>query len=183
MLVRFPVVPPHPADREARLAGAADFRRQPRLPADRRGRGAAAARLQGRRPDAGRARFWPACSPAPTPAPSSASMVGIPATIAGEWIALPVRDRLRLCRRRPARDLPQGSDLALLAAVLHRPAPQGVAAGEPVPDRVGGHPAGRADRARDPAAVPRRPLQPSRPHRASSTSGADRACGSTGWSS
>ena len=33
-----------------------------------------------------------------------------------------LRGRLRLCRRRPARALPEGSDLALLAVLLHRPA-------------------------------------------------------------
>ena len=95
--------------------------------------------------------------------PYAGAIVGVdgrhPGAVAGEWIALPVRGRVRVRRRRPARDLPEGSDLALLAALLHRPAPQGLAAGAPVPDRVGGHPAGRADRARDPAAGPRRPLQ------------------------
>ena len=57
-----------------------------------------------------------------------------------------VRGRLRVRRRRPARDLPEGSDLALLAALLHRPAPQGLAPGQPLPDRVGRDPARRADR-------------------------------------
>ena len=60
-----------------------------------------------------------------------------------------LRHRLRLRRRRPARDLPEGSDLALLAAVLHRPASPRLAAGAPVPDRLGRDPARGADRPRD----------------------------------
>ena len=60
-----------------------------------------------------------------------------------------LRGRLRICRRRPARDLPEGSDLALLAAVLHRSAPPRLAAGPAVRDRLGRDPAGRADRPRD----------------------------------
>ena len=50
---------------------------------------APAARLQRRRPDARRARSWPACSPAPTPARSSASCSAFPPIFAGEWGALP----------------------------------------------------------------------------------------------
>ncbi len=49
-----------------------------------------------------------------------------------------LRDWLRLCRRRLARALPQGSHLALLAAVLHRPSPLCLAARPPVADRLGG---------------------------------------------
>ena len=70
-----------------------------------------------------------------------------------------LRGRLRLRRRRPARDLPEGSDLALLAAVLHRPAPPRLAAGAAVPDRLGRHPAGRADRPRDHPPGARPPLR------------------------
>ena len=41
------------------------------------------------RPDASRVRFSPGCSPGRMRAPIVGGMVGIPAFIAGEWIALP----------------------------------------------------------------------------------------------
>ena len=59
-----------------------------------------------------------------------------------------LRDRLRLCRRRPAGDLPKGSDLALLAALLHRSAPLRVAPGAAASDRLGRPAARRADQPR-----------------------------------
>ena len=84
-------------------------------------------------------------------------MVGIPPTVRRRVDRAALRDRLRLCRRRPARDLPEGSDLALLAALLHRPAPLRLAAGAALPDRLGGDPARGADRPRDHAAGARPP--------------------------
>ena len=90
------------------------------------------------------------------------SMVGMPAAPRRRMDRAALRDRLRLCRRRPARDLPEGSDLALLAALLHRPAPLRLAAGAAVPDRLGRHPARGADRPRDPPPGARPPLRPSR---------------------
>ena len=83
------VVPPDPADREARLAGAADLRRQPRRAADRRRRRATAHQLQRRGPDACRGVSRRAARRARTPGAIVGSMVGIPPLIAGEWIALP----------------------------------------------------------------------------------------------
>ena len=77
------------------------------------------------------------------------SMVGIPAAHRGRMDRAALRDRLRVRGRRPPRDLSQGSDLALLAALLHGPAPERLAARAPVPDRLGRHPAGGADRPRD----------------------------------
>ena len=49
-------------------------------------------------------------------------MVGLPPTFAHEWGALPFAVGLRLRRRRPARAVPEGGHLALLAVRLHRPA-------------------------------------------------------------
>ena len=73
-------------------------------------------------------------------------MVGIAADLRRRVGRAALRHRLRLRRRRPARDLPEGRDLALLAALLHRPAPPRLAAGAPLRDRLGRHPAGGADR-------------------------------------
>src|SRR2546430_12673670 len=61
-------------------------------------------------------------------------------------------------RRRPARDLLEGGPRALLAGLLHRPAPPRLAAPAAVPDRLGGRPARRPDRIRDPPSVARPPL-------------------------
>ena len=76
-------------------------------------------------------------------------MVGMPPLDRRRVGRAPLRRRLRLCRRRPARALPEGSHLALLAALLHRAAPARLAARPPLRDRLGRDPAGRADRARD----------------------------------
>ena len=70
-------------------------------------------------------------------------MVGLPGRARRRARRAPLLDRLRLRRRRPARDLSEGSDLALLAVRLHRPPSLRLAVPAPLPDRL----AGPADRA------------------------------------
>ena len=150
------VVPADPADGEARLARAADLRGEPRVPAHRGRRRPAAHQLQRGGPDAAGAFLAGLLA-----GPYAGAIVGVdgrdPGADRRRMDRAALRDRLRLRRRRPPRDLSQGSDLALLAAVLHRPAPQRVAPRAPVPDRLGRDPAGGADRARNhpPGARPR----------------------------
>src|SRR6185295_3361477 len=67
--------------------------------------------------------------------------------------------RLRLRRRRPARALPQGIDLALLPVRLHRPAPPGVADDPVDAGRLAGRAAARAGGARAAAPGGRRALE------------------------
>ena len=89
MLVRFPwfrrILLTEKRDWPERLIFAASLG----LPAHRRRRRAAAAQLQGGRPDARRVVPRRACSPGPYAGAIVGAMVGIPATVAGEWIALP----------------------------------------------------------------------------------------------
>ena len=78
-----------------------------------------------------------ACWPGPYAGAIVGVMVGLPADLRRRMGRAALRDRLRFCRRRPAGDLPDRSDLALLAALLHRPAPPRLAAGAALRDRLG----------------------------------------------
>ena len=120
MLVRLPAVPAHPDLRAARLARPADLRAQPRHSADRRRRrrgccsnyNAADLTLEG------------AFLAGLIAGPYAGAIVGAhgrhPAARRRRVDRAAVRRRLRLRRRRPARALSEGSDLALLAVRLHR---------------------------------------------------------------
>ena len=122
MLVRFPVVSAHPPHREARLARTARLRGQPRRAAHRRRARATALELRGGGSDA--LRRVPRRSPGRALRRRHRRVHDRHSGDARGRVDCPaLRDRLRICRRRPAGDLPEGSDLALFAALLHRPPP------------------------------------------------------------
>ena len=64
-------------------------------------------------------------------------LVGVPALLAGEFIALPFAVGCGFAGRRPARGVPEGSDLAVHAVRLRRPAQAPLADGAEARDRTG----------------------------------------------
>ena len=158
MLVRFPWFRRILPDRKAGLARAAGLRGQPRPAADRRGHLAAAAQQQRRRPDALRAPSWPACSPAPTPARSSASCWASRRSFAGEWGALPFAIGCGFAGGGLRELCPPEAIWHFSPLFFTGPAPPRLEAGAALRDRLGRHPARGADRARDHRAGGRLPV-------------------------
>ena len=95
------------------------FAARPRHSADRRRRRAPAPQLQRRRPDA-RRRVPRRPHRRPLRRRARRRDVGVPAALRRRVRRAALRGRLRLRRRRPARDLPEGRHLALLAVLLHQ---------------------------------------------------------------
>ncbi len=166
----FSLVSANPADRETGLARATRICRQPRRTADGGCGGAAAPQLRRRRPDA--RGIVPRRPPRRTLCRRARRVVGRHSGVHRRRVdSASLRRRLRIRGGRLTRTVPERSHLAFLAVVLYRPAPECVAAGPALSDRLGRHPPGGSGRPRNSETDARTPVrrspallpQPARP--------------------